>query len=234
MLTLRRNDYIVGGYVVTQPIQRPAHLSADLFPDVVLSPTTCDNAMTLDVWGGETAGQWRTYGVYPDRLADLLAWIDVQYEREIGMPNIFFSLAAAQQFITDFFPPDTEWVILGLGLHRTLVDHVLADEQRSEQEQHQSAGGIMTLLAQGTPLAAGGTILGHEILGSETGFLHTWVCSWVYGIFVEEGFRTLGIRPNRWGKLDALADAQQYADQAQRYDTYGVEVWVPWLIVRYP
>ncbi len=176
MLTIQRNDYIAGGYVVTQPIRRPAHISGDLFPEILLSPTTCDNDMTLDVWGGETARQWRTYGVYPDRLAALLAWIDVQYAREIGMPNIFFSLATAQQFITDFFPPNTGWIILGLGLHRTLVDHVLTDEQRSEQEQHQSA----------------------------------------------------------WGKLDALADARQYADQAQRYDTYGVDVWVPWLIVRYP
>jgi hypothetical protein len=234
MSTMHQNDYIAGGYVVTQPIRRPAHIAADLFPELLLSPTTCDNAMTLDVWGGETPRQWRDYGVHPDRIADLLAWIDTQYEQAIGMPNIFFSLATAQQFITDFFPPDTGWVILGLGLHRTLVDDFLADDQRSEQELHQSAWGITTLLARGTPLAAGGTILGHEILGSEAGFLHTWVCSWVYSQFVEEGFQTLGIRPNRWGKLDALADARQYANQGQRYDTYGVEVWLPWLIVRYP
>ncbi len=51
MLTIQRNDYIAGGYVVTQPIRRPAHISADLFPDILLSPTTCDNDMTLDVCG---------------------------------------------------------------------------------------------------------------------------------------------------------------------------------------
>ncbi len=56
-------DYRAGGYVVTQPMRRPAHIAADVFPDVLASPATCDNVVTLDTLWSISPRLWAHYGV---------------------------------------------------------------------------------------------------------------------------------------------------------------------------
>ena len=78
-----------------------------------------------------------------------------------------------------------------------------------------------------TPLERG-KVLGYEPLGFEATKFHSWLC---HDAPAEADDR-FGIRPNREGFIDSLADAVRVTRDLK---ATGAEtaIWEPWLVVQY-
>lgn len=199
-----------------------------MFPARLLTITSCLGSTTPEYWNNA----WTDYGVEAERIHELQAWVVEHFDIHIGLPNVFFSLELALQFVHQFFPFDPEIVILGCGLHHDVVPDFLVTNDQSRPGER--VEGMSTMLRTGRPLAAGGELLGFEVLGKEYASLHSWVCDWVYREIVEEGYSKFGVRPNRYGLLPSFAEAAQYAAYGNTFGFEGVDNWWPWLIVQYP
>lgn len=162
-----------------------------------------------------------------ERFAEPYNAFDIE---EIGWPNVFYSTPDAWEFIRRSLPEADDLVILGIGLHLTLVDAYLTEEQPPAGAK--GASGVYEAISRGKGLDPGGENLGFEVLGLECGGSpHSWLCN---GLEMD-AWRELGIRPNERGFLGTLDEAQRCAQYANRPESGAEPVfWLPWLIVRYP
>lgn len=227
MITHYQESYVAGGYFITSPSERPTYIDSHLFPAQLLSATNCMIPLIPYSW----TTNWSTYNVVPDRIPDLEQWVTTHFDEQVGFPNVFYTPEVAMDFRNRFLPKDQEAVILGIGLYPDgVTKFLLANQQARERER---TDGINTMLNYNNPLAAGGEPLGFEVLWREYHQLHSWLCPQMYRYVFEDGYPVLGIRPNAWGVLSTLAEAQRYAHHANMLETDTVDPWLPWLIVKY-
>jgi hypothetical protein len=170
-------------------------------------------------------------GVDPELLPQLAHWLETQMDRgEWIWPRWFASLPVAQEFAQRFCSPLDGTVVLGLGVTDATADQLLADHPESPSETTPSAG-IVEQVRHRLPLAAGGDVLGWELLGDMWGDFHSWLCNDLEPILRDR----LGVRVNRRGLIDDLDTAAAAAGYLNTHADTGAEAvpWFPALLVAY-
>jgi hypothetical protein len=171
----------------------------------------------------------------------LVQWENRELQAELGHPNVFYTLAAAQTIANEFLPDKSYLHILGIALPQTLVEDFLSDNQQTtfsveKQTYEDTLYGINAVLREAKPPEAGASVIGHEVLSSyglgQIG--HSWLCSGL-----ERDMHDLfNIRPNPHGLIDSLADAMRVyawiAEDEQKGHRAEPEPYYPWLLVDYP
>jgi hypothetical protein len=246
-------NYIACGYVITRPVGRiswgpellpeqilsisselcprvPDYLAmpwANMDPEERYRESTTARQLGLSREAFQQVGArvmllWKTGG---------LKWIDVFAAPEIARHFITETLASHRDRL----------LILGVGLHRGLVDEFLAESQSPPGSVHSVTGRDVTspgeggyavydMVANRGALAAGGTVLGFEPAGYAYGDFTSWL---IHGLHVECHAR-FGIRPNRWGLLETAEQAAQCADHVRGVEGKEPGWWQSWLVVQYP
>lgn len=69
--------------------------------------------------------------------------------------------------------------------------------------------GAPRLLSTPEPFPAENTVLGHELVGFDTGGWHTWTC---LGGLVDDVRRAMGVRPGPWGLIQNEREARRAAE----------------------
>ena len=234
-MDLNIDDYVSGGYFVTQLFDRPERMSVDLLPGQILSVSRCLAAILPDSWNlswVRTSEEERycaaaKFGLSPETTAELVEWVTERFDRnEVGFPGIFNSIETARALL-ERFPLPKNCLLLGLGLHKQFVAEFKAVEAVVPGVGN---GGVWQCVSAEQALADGFLIEGYEILGYDYGDFHSWLCN---GLEVDAD-RLFGIRPAKHGLLARLDQADMVTEYVRRDET-GAEpgLWLPWLVVRY-
>lgn len=216
------NNYIVGGYFVTKPIQQPIYLNESYVPNSLISVSIC-----LSEFGG--LGQWsggspKKLGVSDEKLADAEVWSQTALGHSYGYPNVFYTLENARKYVQSFIPnPSDDLLILCVALQTDLAKDFLRTEKQDPKR------GTYEVLKRWQTPPIEGTILGYEPLCYFYDLDHTWYCNYLH----KHAYETRHIIPNSLGLIDRYEDAQKVAETAL---TLGAEdgLWLPWLVIQYP
>jgi hypothetical protein len=205
-------------------------MSSDLLPAFFATLSDCLSDFAFEFWWNEenVAGATR-FGVAEERLADLISWYRIEFDRRLGAPNVAFSIGVISEFVRSFVEDATGFVILGCGLSE---DHRAQLLQGHRAAVGMGEYGVYEMLEANHRFEAGGTVLGFELISYEYGLEHSWICN----SLEREVQSRLGISPNpNTGLLDPYEDAVVVADYMNR-DDVGAEpgLWLPWLVVQYP
>lgn len=223
------NDYISGGYYIIKTIPRPPNLS-DILPDNLVTMSDCFTTMLSAViqlqWDNYAdvkeliAEEAMEFGIDQSQIPDLVRWAKAQHNSnylvfsEVGPP-----LELLGRFIRD---PSAR--LVGIGLHASLLESF---ESQLPKDINKGLG-LVELVSDRSPLAAGGNALGFEPLGFEATKFHSWLCHYA----PDEAHKQFGVRPNQLGLIDDLQDARRVNDWLV---ATGVEpaIWEPWLLTQY-
>jgi len=200
-------------------------------PERLVSLSSCiapqlPEAWAID-WTGERPAERErlaaAFGIGPEGLPELLRWVTVRFDSEIGWPDVCFGLDTARRLAT--FASGDDVLLVGIGVDERCVSDVLGSERAASAGMHGA-------LIRRAPLAQGGESLGHDLVAANYGFSCSWLCS--NGLEADV-IAALGLRPNAHGLIDDPDAAAGAAEFLARPET-GAEpgVWVPWLVVRYP
>jgi hypothetical protein len=228
-------DYVAGGYFVVKYIEPSDHgfQPSELLPERVISIRGCVSATFEVYWGWDTEKhkvEALKFGIPNEKLGVLSEWINEDHYGEIEHPNVFLKPEYALSFVNEFLDFAHDFVILGIGLHKGLVDKFLKENVDNRAELH----GLDQLLYERTPLETGGQILGFEVVGYNINFSCSWLCSGL-----EKDMRELyGIHPNQHGFIETYEDAEKVSEWINE-DRIGhsrgePDPYYPWLIVQYP
>ncbi len=217
-------QFYVAGYVLTVSITTPKGLSQGLLPPTIVSGGGCIVPRPGIVeWAG---GELEKLGVPPEKLPAVEAWAATAFETEFGYPDMFYTLAAARDYVKRFIPnPPESLALLGLALDADLAETF----RQKERTEAVGTRGLYDKLRKREAPAPGGTALGYEPLCADGfDFAHTWLCNLLHVSLAVE----LGFKPNAHGFIAHYADAKWLADVAV---PHGAEpgLWLPWKIVRY-
>ncbi len=234
-------DYICAGYYVSKRVARPSYSSCDLLPQTLLSASQCICNFAPDTWciewmpsSKEITRNEKTFGLSSQAVTELTAWATSRMDKDIGWPNVCFTLATAFTIVNRFLNSEIENVVFGLGLHRRFVDPFLeCAKPPPPQEGYARVGpqGVYSSVARGYTLEDGGAILGFEPAAfSET----IMACSWLCGGFEAIVHNALGVTPNAYGFIDSPEEAFKVVEYLSNDKVANVEgLWFPWLIVEY-
>jgi len=234
------SDYVAGGYFVAKPIRREDWMSAELLPEQLITLSSCLNKSKVQIYWGWDTDQYKTEiqdsGIKESDLEALRTW---SQSENIGHPNVFYSLNAAQDFITKF-TPHNDFSVFGIALPKELVSNFLAENQQTiyypaTQTTKPVIDGINLVLSQNKTLEPHGNILGFEIVSSVYSDLaHSWLCNGIE----KDMFEQFSIRPNQYGLINSYLEAKQIYDWIAEDELRGTrsepEPYYPWLIVQYP
>ena len=220
--------YICGGYYLVRRIPRPPDVS-ELISDTLLTLSNCFTDVAPGDWAvqgynyddEDRAEEAAKFGIPASAVPQLVALMS--RERGTQHSNAFPTLSVAQAF----YRPCTnkEYIsLVGIGLDPMLLPSLEA--QRNDDINH--GCGLMERVELKRPLEAGGDALGYEPLGFEATSFHSWLCHNA----PEEAWKRFGIRPNRNGFIESLAEAVRVTEHLK---ATGAEpaLWEPWLVVRY-
>lgn len=118
------NDYVAGGYFVARYAPFRPVLSQSL-PERFISLSGCFAKTACQYWGWEAEKNTKEildFGIAVEKLPALKKWSS---SKDIGYPNVFYTLAAAQQFIAEFLPHDQDLLVLGIAIPSTLLNGFL-------------------------------------------------------------------------------------------------------------
>lgn len=157
-------DYVLAGYFVAR-YATGGFWKSPLMPEQVISLSSCISKTVNVYWGWDVDhhhAKILDFGIPEDKLTAFQKWSG---RKDIGHPNVFYSLEAAQQFIADFLPNDKNLLLLGAGLPANCVDRFLLENPlwyvdirgtRRESEPF----GVHVGFRNGERLSAGGIIRG--------------------------------------------------------------------------
>jgi hypothetical protein len=221
--------YICGGYFLTKRVSRPSAVSK-LVPDWVTTVSECFTDIAPDTWADreynygdeERAEEALKFGV-PATAIPALVDVFTQAVRPAHLTNAFPTLSVAQSFYRHCTDKNLI-VLVGIGLERSLVQNLRTQLQDDVNNGYM----LIERVNENTPLEHGGKILGYEPLGFDATKFHSWLCHDV----LDEVDDRFGIRPNRAGFIDSLADAVRVTRDLK---ATGAEtaIWEPWLVVQY-
>lgn len=235
-------SFVTGGYFITKTIDRPLFTDADLLPPRMVSATSCLATFVPDDWAiswvsvpeEERLEYSQTFGLSAERMSELVDWVTGRFDVELGWPNVCFSLDTVRDLARTFLEPDPERVIMGLGLHTSLVGRFVEVAKPPPAPPGYSPmgpDGLYTSVTRRQAMAPGGQPLGFEPLTYE----RCLSCSWLCNGLERDAWRELGIRPNGHGFIETWEEALACVEYISR-DDVGAEpgLWLPWLVVRYP
>ena len=235
---MQLEDYVFGGYFVTQRIARPPWMSAELLPARLLTASNCIASFVPDAW----TFQWTrvaqeerlqtadTLGIRPEELPALVKQVtEAENADSFGWPNVVTSEKALVE-LAHILPSSPEWVVLGLGLHRENCASFL---KKNAPTRGGGAAGVHEMVTQSLGLPLGGTFIGFEPLAFEPGLPpHSWLCNGLE----TKCFQSLGIRPAPNGLLatedDAVRANTHIAHLAHEGGAEPAQ-WLPWMMLDY-
>jgi hypothetical protein len=175
------------------------------------------------------------FGIAERDLDRLVAWADESFETAFGAWNVFFTLEDARAAMGAFLDSATDVELWGVGLHRDLrfayCDATKPSAPKPGFAPEGSSGVHIATCLRPAPLAAGGTILGHELLVIEAGGWNS-----LESRHLDEGaiLRAAGVVPNDSGLIDSFDQALACIKHLDSLEQTRISGWLPWLLVRYP
>lgn len=220
------DDYVAGGYFITKYADRKNWMSADLLPPKLLSVSVLITTLAPTTYPliDAASDSYELYGVSPDMIPDLKKWWTEQNQKEIGWQHTFYALDFARQFVKRFVTKTDDVAILGVAVHQKYASLVL------EGYDPKTACGVEEVVARSlSPVP--GNVLGFDILSYE----YCRFDSWIMPSYPQVIFEALHIRPNQYGFINTLEEA----DQCDKFMTASDDMalhgwWMPWLMIRYP
>ncbi|MEP7288519.1 MAG: hypothetical protein ABI947_22430 [Chloroflexota bacterium] len=236
-------DYLSGGYLVTQLVDG-APINAwmqnapkDLLPEKIISVGLCSapNAPLFE-WAGTSDKDYARFGIPAERRTELNIWSTELFDKEIGYPNIFFSLSTAREYVQRFTNGMDDIQIIGIGVHKENL-YQIAELEQLHPRTIASTGAITAGFA-GTGFAQAlkrserpitGEMLGFDVICCFYSIEHSWHCSGL----AADALERFNFRPNGLGLIDDKANADKLANYANEQRIEG-GVWLPVLVSRYP
>lgn len=224
------DDYVAGGYFITKYVEREHWIAAssDLLPLKLLSVSEliADLAPTTYPLIDATSDIYEQYGIAPETIPDVKQWWTENDRNEIGWQHTFYELGFAQQFVKRFVTKTEDVAILGAAVHRKYVELVL-----DGYDPTVACGcGVEEVVARGLSPAPG-DVLGFDILSYEYCRFNSWITPSYPQVIFEE----LHIRPNQYGFIDTLEEADRCDEFMTASDDMALHGWwMPWLMIRYP
>ena len=236
------SDFVSGGFYVTRFVERPAYVAQDMLPSRILSMSSCISPFVPDTWAIEWAcdkqeerlEKAEKFGLSND-IKEVVSWVTSRFDKEIGWPNVCYSLNTAEALRREFLLKTTDVVILGVGLHKSYAEKFLDfTKPPAQQPGHAPVGesGLRSCIRKGRSINKG-EFLGFELLvtGGAGGSLEdSWLCNGLE----KEAHTKLGIRLNLNGFIDRHEDARKFVEYISS-GAVGAEpgLWLPWAILRY-
>jgi hypothetical protein len=233
------NDYVAGGYFVLKYANRTNN-SKELLPDKLISISDCrgDVLCLLPTWQ-ERHRAALEFGIPSEKLPAFEKWLLEKRGIEFGYSSVFYSLKTAGRFVAEFLSERNDILVIGIGLHRTLVDGFLAACYQEKVRLHKTDSqnrwelnldervGIDRVVAESHPLKEGGKIFGFDLAAYTIDFVCSWLCMGDEYKLDDD----LRKRPNQYGLIDEFETAKIV--QTWRGDSVP-DSYCPWLIVQYP
>lgn len=189
-------DFVSGGYVLVQPYvpapdRPPGFMPSGLVGSPVITLAQCMAEILPDEWAFGTwlplptrpqreagAAEW---GIPASRIDELVTWsAESIREGHVLHHDAFADVESARKFAARFLSHRHEVRLIGLGLHRNLVDDYLRDVEIHAEITPGFPGGpngVRDGVARGVALAVGGSGLGYEVLDVKLGESnHSWHC----------------------------------------------------------
>ncbi len=235
--SIKRDQYISGGYFVTKLTTRPAGMTPHLLPDVIVSASNCLVDIFPDSWalpwalgiGNEERQERATkFGLSNQSFEKLMYWTNECFNStEIGYPNLFINIDDATTFIKTFASSIPDIVLLGIGLHESSAIKFLS---ATKPEPGEGMSAIYYSIDKKLPLTEEGQPIGFEILNYGYGHFHSWLCNDLQTAAKEK----LNISPGNLGLISTSELATKVAEYSTRPEV-GAEpgLWLPWLVVQY-
>jgi hypothetical protein len=237
-------DYTAGGYFITK-LGKRRYSSPELLPERLFSISGCHGNI-FPVYFGWKADFDHTYaldfGISAEKLPAFAKWSFDRRGTNIGYPDVFYTLDAAKEFIVEFLPSAEDLLLIGIGLHTTLVEDFLNISNKEKAQflpSSQSTNlfelnplelfGVNRALNERQFLAQGGSVLGYDIASyGVVRFVCSWLCVCAEYYMDEE----LGVRPNSFGLIPTFETAIKVSEHVKRNNTEPTAEY-PWLIVQY-
>jgi hypothetical protein len=219
------------GFLLVKRVSRPAYVSAELIPPVVISAGQC----ICPRFPGPYAIDWVTMkpedrdagftelGVPRLVRDEAVRWATSALDATFGWPSVFFTLDAARDARRRFLGESHEIRTIGLGIDESFVESFIADATEPS--------GLSTAVAAGQAIPPAGISLGYEPLDLEYGqFQHSWLCNGLERHCAD----VLGVRPGASGLIDDFGDARRCCEEINREEV-GAEpgLWLPMLLTEY-
>ena len=232
---------IASGFLLLKPAPRTDWFSQELLPERIISAADCicpqfPGSYVLS-WCGDTPEQraeaFDEIGLAPEHRDAATEWATAAFDEAFGWPGVFFTLEAALEARSRFFP-QSDLVVVGLGLpvqYRDAFVTALTPPPQQPGFAPNGESGYLRVTLTDTPLPDGGVLLGFEPLNVTLWQIaHSWLCNQLERDFSE----TLGIVPGETGLLESFADAARCCQAIERGDI-GAEPgpWYPMLLVEY-
>jgi hypothetical protein len=222
------DDYVAGGYFITKYTGREHWIAAnsDLLPPKLLSVSGIIATLAPTTYPliDATSDSYEQYGIAPETIPDVMKWWTENNQKEIGWQQTFYELGFAQQFVKRFVTKTEDVAILGVSVHRKYSGLVL------DGYDPKSSCGVEEVMARGlSPVR--GDVLGFDILS----YQYCSFDSWINPTYPPVIFEELHIRPNQYGFIDTLEEADRCDEFMTASDDMALHGWwLPWLIIRYP
>lgn len=228
------NEWRNGGYFLMGPVAEGA-LKDSRLPRLTWSISTC----VSDSYPDETYLEWVQSGadhsealcealrLGSQALAELRADVTDLFNRGvIRWPNVFGTSSSARDFHGRWFAGVPNVRLFGISLRGIDVDEYLG----AVGPVSNPSDGVSSLLSENHPPDDGET-WGFEVLGSDYGSFHTYLC---HGLQTEL-MDSLDVRFNDHGLIGNWSDAKAASDWINR-DEVGAEPvpWFPWRVDAYP
>ena len=237
-------DYYSGGYYITHYIEHPAFIPEAMRPVRTVTLTPCLNQFYPDHWSIEwcTLSDWQRlrsssmFGTTPENISSFIRRVTDLVGIDFDLPNTCRSLDIARQYVGELAHKPDSLVIIGLGLHHSLVNDFLAETKPPVSEPgYAPIGecGSHLAISRKERLEPKGRKLGFEPLCFDDFGGRT--CSWFCNGLEVPCQDQLGIGMNSLCLIDDFTDAMRCMEYISRDET-GAEpgYWVPWLLVSYP
>lgn len=233
-------DYVASGYFITR-YATEGFWKTPLLPERVISVSSCFSKMVYVYWGWDVEkhqAEILDFGIPAEKLPALREW---STGNDVGHPNVFYSLNAAQQFIAEFLPAQDDLLLIGSALPEELVDVFLADNPQTTLDADKqlvisdNPFGMNRVLLAKKSLEAGGKVLGFEIAGY---FSSSPNESWLSNGIEKDMHELFAIHPNQVGLINTYEEAKKVYEWIAEDKMQGTraepEPYYPWLLVQYP
>ncbi len=236
------SQYLSAGYFLTKRVTRPTYASEALLPSNILSVSQCICSFIPDTWCFTWTGddkefrnaKAQAFHLTSDVLKSMTSWITKRLEKEIGWPNVCYSIETTRTLAKEFLSHDPDILIIGLGLHQQYRDEFCCVAEPPDQRDDTAPigkQGIHTSILKAQALESGGKPLGFEPLVFNQSLSDSWLCNGLEVIIENQ----LGIIPNPMGLIDDFEGAAKCVELISSEKVSAEPgLWLPWLLVEYP
>ena len=177
-MAARIEEYVAAGYFLSRLTDRRDCTGIELRRITLASDHSqrrfFPESWTLSWCRGSREERLQSAAVFGIAEADfdgVISWADQSFDSAFGAWNVLFTLEGGRAAARSFLRNAVDVELWGVGLHRSLVpDFCKASAPRPQVPGYapEGASGLhVATCVRPAPLAAGGVVLGHEILVAE-------------------------------------------------------------------